>query len=389
MIATFAVNIQIGFAQVAPISIGGTVKNAASEPLSGATLVLKEGNTTLSAVSGKNGEYHIAPAHEGAYTLDVRCAGYSVTSQHGVITANDRHLNLNIVLKPLSGGKTEAATRLGPLGTVRFYEGGLFKTAQLKDPTAGGGYSDSASVAGAAMVRQYLIPAPSMPSPSSAASPRSSTAATAPSAGAQLLARRDFAHAAAWFRGALARDPRSARAQMGLGISLYGQGKYGAAVESLRRAASLSPDDPAPELLLAEAVQFAPERQPEVRRQLQRFTATHPSNAEGHYAYAMDLWEIYRLRHAEPTLTDAVTENARAVALAPSFAAAYFQLGILNDEQGMISRAIRQYRRAIRLNPDLAEAHYRLAQDLLHSGASAEARTEMDAYEKLRDKGQQ
>ncbi|MGH9449186.1 MAG: tetratricopeptide repeat protein [Terriglobia bacterium] len=382
-------NIQIGFAQVVPISIRGTVKNVAGEPLSGATLVLKEANATLSTLSGKNGGYRIAPAHEGAYTLEVRCAGYSVAAQHGVITANDRRLILNIVLKPLSGGKTQTAMPLGPLGTVGFYEGGLFKTAQLKDPTAGGGYSDSASVAGAAMVRQYLIPAPSMPSPPSAASPHSSTAATAPSAGAQMLARRDFVHAAAWFRGALARDPRSARAQMGLGISLYGQGKYGAAMESLRRAASLSPDDPAPELLLAEAAQFAPERQPEVRRQLQRFAADHPSNAEGHYAYAMDLWEIYRLRHTEPTLTEAVAENERAVALAPSFAAAYFQLGILNDEQGTISHAIQQYRRAIRLNPDLAEAHYRLAQDLLHSGARNEARTEMDAYEELRDKGQQ
>ncbi|MGH9378914.1 MAG: carboxypeptidase regulatory-like domain-containing protein, partial [Terriglobia bacterium] len=391
LISILAWNAHIGSAQDVQGSVTGIVRSTAGEPLPGAKLILKEGDAILSAVSGKNGAYRFAPTHEGVYTLEVHCAGYADATETAAATAKNRQLTLNFVLKPLSNPKAQPATPRGPLGAVGFYESSPFETGQLKDPTAGGGYSDSASIAGAAMVRQYLIPGPSLLPPSNGRSSKSAaggnpSSPAGTSAGAEMLARRDFVHAAAWFRNALAHRPQSARAQMGLGISLYGEGKYGAAVEALSHAASLSPDDPAPRLLLAEAAQFAPHRQPEVARLLRRFTETHPANAEGHYAYAMDLWEIFRLRHAQQTLAQARAENEKAVALTPGFAAAHFQLGILYDQERMTAPAIQQYREAIRLNPALSTAHYRLAQDLLHSGARVEARTEMDSYEKLRDK---
>ncbi|MDE3179819.1 MAG: tetratricopeptide repeat protein, partial [Acidobacteriota bacterium] len=278
-----------------------------------------------------------------------------------IVVSGGAPLILNLVLKSQSSVS---------LGEVRFDQKSGFETGELRDPTAGGGYSDSASLESARMARQYS---------------GQTVGKAAKNHGEEMLARGEYAQAASWFLNT--GRPRSARDEMGLGIAYYGQSKYDAAVETLHKAAMLAPDDAAPRLLMAEAARFATSRQAMVADSLRGFTLAHPANAEGHYAYGMVLWAIFRAQRLQSALALARTESERAVALAPGNAAAHVQLGTIYDRMNMVSEAIAQYRQALKANPDFSAAHYRLAQDLLRTGAKSEAQAQIQAYEKLEKDG--
>ncbi|HET7101478.1 MAG TPA: tetratricopeptide repeat protein [Terriglobia bacterium] len=361
-----------------PASLGGQVTNSRGAALAGAHVTATDSlGKIFSATSDAHGTYRIAVIPAGAYTLRVQCGGYAESVKSNVRVRSGNPVQLNFVLHRNPGIKPPPNAALG---AVSFYENSGLRSGQLKDPSAGGGYSDQAAVHSRTMVDQYLANPPARGA--SIGNHLGGDAANVGSvdAGSAWLAKRDFARAVQAFRRALIRDPASARLKMGLGIALYGQGQYDQAVEAFSKAVRLNPGDPRAYLLLSEADRATGHRNPEVRKLLKQFVEDYPLSAKAHYAYGMDLLKV-----PNPAMRiHARSELEKAAALDPGDAAAHLQLGIIYDHEKLTRRAIREYQSAVRLNPTLASAHYRLAQDYFRSGAEEKGQAELRAYEKLR-----
>ena len=377
--------------QAGTILIEGTVRNASGVALSHARITLRGPNGVVvrSAVTNGRGLYQIGVGDFGAYSIKVDCAGYLGIIQAHVALKRSQNQTLNFTLKPSVTSRSQPQAHAS-LGNISFYQEHEFKAGTLKDPAAGGGYSDSASVQGNRMIQQYLLPTRRLPLKTShSAAPRLGSnpdEAGFETAGSAFLARGDFAEATPLFRKAVLLYPQSARLEMGLGISLYSRGKDAEAVQALCRASRLAPDDSSPDVLLAEAMQFTSRPSPQAMRLLGRFSKMHPKNAAGHYAYAMGLWKKFNTVHTIGVISHAQVELEKAASLNPSFAAAHFQLGIVYDQERRTNRAIHEYRLAVRLNPNRASAHYRLAQDYARLGARKRAAIELEAFQRLRER---
>ena len=77
----------------------------------------------------------------------------------------------------------------------------------------------------------------------------------------------------------------------------------------------------------------------------------------------------------------AVRHQLRAIAIAPQFAAAHYQLGLLYAHEKRWTDAISAYRTAYQNDPALVEALYNLAQAYLRAGDAAAAREQMALFE--------
>ncbi len=381
-------------AQTANASVEGVVQNAEGVPLPGASITVRnqKGEVIASTTTDSRGTYRIALVAEGVYEIEVQRDGYANASRSGVTLRAASQQKIDFRLTP----SPESALHADALGKVRFYQNSDFQAGELEDPSAGGGYSNSAARQSARMVNEYLTST----RPSDVLQKQGSKSTTAhdwaqavekdpaeanfKAWGSSLLAARNFIAASQVFQHAVSRYPASADLFIGLGISLYSQGRYDKALKAFSQAAQLRPDDPRPYTFLAEAARVSKHPDAQAEELLRRFAATHPQNPQARYDYGLCLWKDYEARR-EPSLLDrAESEFKAATALDPNFADAHFRLGLLFDQQAKPDAAIKEYQQAIHLSPDLATAHYRLAQDYLRTGRKQEAETEIEIYEGLR-----
>lgn len=202
--------------------------------------------------------------------------------------------------------------------------------------------------------------------------------------GNNLLQLRAYEPAAQVFTAAIARHPDSARLYVGLGIAEYSRGQYSDAVKAMCRAADLAPSDPRPHQFLGDMYGIAPELADEITTRLARFVKVAPANALGHYYYAMSLWKGATGSEPSPDRSSVHTHLERAVALDPTLAKGFLQLGILLSEQQRYKEAIPHLRKASALEPELAQAHYRLAQAYRRTGQAALAAKELEIFERLK-----
>jgi Tfp pilus assembly protein PilF len=72
------------------------------------------------------------------------------------------------------------------------------------------------------------------------------------------------------------------------------------------------------------------------------------------------------------------------MALEPTLAKAFVQLGILLSEQRRWPAAVQALETAIRLEPDVAQAHFRLAQAYQRTGQETRATEELAIFERLK-----
>ncbi len=367
--------------------ISGTVRTKSGAPIPHTKVIARAsgGQEVTSVYTDDQGRFRFPPVEPGTYRVEVKFAGQMGTTVRTVEVKAGKTVELNFIA---GAAQVETASKASSLGPVTFYNQPDFKQGRLQNPSGGGGYSNAASAQAVKMLQQYLA-APK--SPAVAGSPEGKGNASAPvnsreakleRSGSALLAQKDYAQATTVFEKATARYPRSGRLQMGLGLSLYGAGKYPAAVSALSEAARLAPGDSAPIVMLAEALQFAPDAA--AASVVKQFSDLHPGNAQGHYAYGLSLWNHFRANHNSTILANAQAEFEKAVALDPNDAASHLQLGMIYDEQKSTERAASEYVAAIRLNSQLATAHYRLAQDYERLGEKEKAAAELALYEKLR-----
>jgi tetratricopeptide (TPR) repeat protein len=200
------------------------------------------------------------------------------------------------------------------------------------------------------------------------------------------LQRRAGDNALQVFTAGVARYPASARLHIGLGIAQYSRGKYSEAVASFCRAIDLDPPDPRPYDFLGEIYGIAPELAPEVTERLAGFVTAHPKNANAHLYYALSLWKGQRApADSEPIDLGRVESLLRkAVALDPTLARGFLELGTLLSDQQRYEDAIEPLVRATRLDPRAAQAHYRLAQAYRRTGRTALAEQSLQMFQQLK-----
>jgi tetratricopeptide (TPR) repeat protein len=368
-------------------TITGTVRTEAGVSVPHAKVIAKASGRQMvsSVLTDDRGRFQFPAIQPGTYRVEVEFPGQLKARSRMVVVKEGENAVLNFVATPAQKGTKGQSDLLGP---VSFYNHSDFKQSELKNPSGGGGYSNAASAQAVKILNQYLAPAKSPGAESGAGAKEnsggssSSQEAALERSGSALLAKNSYTQAVKVFEKATALYPRSERLQMGLGLSFFGAGKYPEAIDALREAARLAPDDSAPVVMIAEALQFTQDAA--AANLLKRFSGLHPENARGRYAYGLSLWQAYRLNHNPDPLAGAQAEFEKAVALDPNDADAHLQLGTVYDEKKTPDRAIREYLAAIRVNPKLATAHYRLARDYERLGEKAKAADEFAQYNKLR-----
>ena len=202
--------------------------------------------------------------------------------------------------------------------------------------------------------------------------------------GAELLLHAAPEPAAEVFARGHESYPNSGRMLIGLGVAFYSRGFFKEANERLSQASDLNPQDPVPYLFLGkiQAAEVTPS--PLVREKLARFVRLQPDNALANYYYAVSL---RRQRSGPEDVKNSAEVEfllEKAVALDPTLAPAYLELGILYDERKEVPRAISAYQKAIAVSPRLEEAHYRLAQLYRLTGENEKAREELRAFEQIK-----
>ena len=104
------------------------------------------------------------------------------------------------------------------------------------------------------------------------------------------------------------------------------------------------------------------------------YAETHPRDAEvSTYAASMLLTEAA----SEQKTDQARTLLTNAIAAAPHFANAQYQMGLLKQENGDWRGSIPNLETAVKLKPDLSQAHYRLALAYWRAGRKDEAQAQM------------
>jgi tetratricopeptide (TPR) repeat protein len=166
-------------------------------------------------------------------------------------------------------------------------------------------------------------------------------------------------NALTFFRYGVQKYPRSAKLTVGLGVTLYAEGRYDDAVETLCAAVDLDPTDPRPFQFLGKVSTVSPAHMPEIRKRLEGFVHLYPNNGPANYYYAVSLWER---PEGEPVADMGVIEALlkKAIAANPDFYEAHFQLGVLYQDQQKYPDAIREFNQTLTLRPDYSRAHYRL-----------------------------
>ena len=252
------------FATTSTGTIKGTVETEAGAGIQGAKVIVRApgGQVVATASTDDRGRFQLSSIPAGPYTVGVEFAGQMEASPQSVEVKDGETAELNFIGRDSHAGSTGKSGLLGP---VSFYNHSGYRQGQLQNPSGGGGYSNAASAQAVNMLQQYLtVPR----SPAATGGPEAggkaggymySQEAELEQSGKALLAQREYARATKVFEKATALYPPSEHLQMGLGLSLYGAGKYPAAVSALSEAARLAPDDSAPVVMLSESLQFAPD----------------------------------------------------------------------------------------------------------------------------------
>lgn len=203
--------------------------------------------------------------------------------------------------------------------------------------------------------------------------------------GAELLLHQTFEPAVEVFQAGLAHSPQSVRLQIGLGIALYGLGRFDDGARAFLHAADMDKSDALPLTFLGRAYDnLSADLADEVRARLRSFLNQDTGNAQVRYYYAMCLWKLNEKEpHAE--LSEQIESLLKtSVSLDRAYADAYLQLGILHANQRKFQEAISNYEEALKVNPNLPGLHYRLGQALARTGDAAHAQEEFVKFERLR-----
>lgn len=202
--------------------------------------------------------------------------------------------------------------------------------------------------------------------------------------GAQLLLHRASAAAVEVFKKGVVAHPKSARLAAGLGAALYADGSIDQAVQSVCAASDIEPARAEFYKLMAEIEQTATSAPSCIVKRLLRYLNLEPNSPSASYYYAMALWKQRRASSTSASSGQAERLLEKAVRLDSHFGQAYLQLGIINGENGRSSDAIKDFQSCISVAPTLSECHYRLGLAYRRRGEEQKAKEEIQKYEQAR-----
>ncbi len=183
--------------------------------------------------------------------------------------------------------------------------------------------------------------------------------------GLHLHQAGDLPGAARLYESVLARDPSDADAFCLLGLVHQAEGRHNEAIESIRRAVDLRPDQPAYHASLGMAMHAAG-RPVEAAEALAKGLDLNPGDAASHVNRGVI---VRSLGDREAALN----HFRRAVELDPRLAQAQTNLGELLLEMGLPDQALPHCQAAAAIDPGLIEVHLNLAGVLMAMGRVIEA----------------
>lgn len=176
--------------------------------------------------------------------------------------------------------------------------------------------------------------------------------------------------------------PDSIKLHVALGTVLYAEGNSLEGAQLLCEAQELNPSDPHPMELLAETEIVPPEL---AHRITSLFADLHKRyENDGLILYDYTMVQSGRWSNSTDPLPPHFADSLEAaLRLNPKLPQAYFQLGLIAEQQKNYAEEIRLLKKAIALDPHKEEYHYRLAFAYRKSGDEAKFREELNAFQKL------
>ncbi|HEY6447060.1 MAG TPA: tetratricopeptide repeat protein [Acidobacteriaceae bacterium] len=197
--------------------------------------------------------------------------------------------------------------------------------------------------------------------------------------GIEFLRHWTFDPAAKEFAAGVKAFPQSQRMRLGLGVALYGGGKYDEAIPVFAGLLEKNPDNNMEAELLGRTCTVLTEGEEPQCRTLIDYAERHPKDAVlATYAATSILHQpadADQLAVARKLLETAMTAN-------PNLPEAHYGMGLLLQTQSQWAQSIPELRAAIRLRPAYASAHYRLALALSHTGQHEQANAEIALEQK-------
>jgi tetratricopeptide (TPR) repeat protein len=402
------------------ITVSGTVRNSAGNPVADASVFFEE-KATAASVETKtktDGTFSFLALRPGTYTVRAEKAGMRAPASASLLLSLGEKKQVDLVLESSPASQSSSPSDKKSAGTsaaMEFDDKPSFTVAGVTDWTNVGGHgSDTKLRTSESLARETATLKSGEPGDASAAGSEAAREADAhrlagdrdersgdplaavreyeqavrlnPSErnyfawGTELLLHRAIKPAAEVFTRGSAAHPKSARMLAGLGAALYASGAYADAARRVCEASDLQPADPTPYLFLGRMEKAAPDPLPCVEQKLARFAHDQPANALGNYYYAISLWKRGRGSENSANFQQAEALLQKAIADDPKLDEAYVQLGVLYSARGNFPEAIGAYKKAIEVNPESGEAHYRLALAYKRVGQDEKSEQQLQLY---------
>jgi protein O-GlcNAc transferase len=184
-----------------------------------------------------------------------------------------------------------------------------------------------------------------------------------------LFSTRQYSEAESIYRKMCLANPEDANTQNNMGVALKEQNKLADAEICFKSAIQLRP-------VFAEAysnlgaIQLLKNQLPEAIASYQKAIEIKPASMDTYSALARILMQLKRTEEAKNLLLDAIKQD-------DNFALAHFDLGLLYEEQGELTKAETEFRKSLELMPGHPIAHGYLGVLLMNQGRYQEAETSL------------
>ncbi len=192
-----------------------------------------------------------------------------------------------------------------------------------------------------------------------------------------LLRKQDFTHAADVLSKALHADPHNAQLTLALGVARYGQRRFEEAIGCFLEVIQINPKIEQPYVFLGKMLDQAGPTLAEITKDLRRWMAQEPQNAEAPLVLAKALLvSDSRSGEAEELLRKSIELDAKNWE-------GHYELGVLLASRHEYQKAAAELERSIELNGKEAMPHYHLARVYDRLGEPERAKAEREIHEKL------